>query len=609
MKNINLYLRKFSHYTPYLTVGFYTLSSIALLYLPFMILLNLNRGLDLSDTGFYYNSIISYENANIITQFGSVYALILSGENIVLSRLFVFLCVTLSGAFFIRAIFSTYSSWHMLEISIRRILYAAGASSAALFYTLWVPDPSYNTASFSLNLFIATSALFISINLKKDARFDVWAICAGAAITALFLTRASTALITGVTMAIYVLAIGRPNVESLIRLVALSLFGSFVYATVSSLAVEPIWISTARMFEAASNAQEISSIAPQTERFLNFIGFLININQIQIFGVILLVIAQNLMGINPPGRMFSDTIWKATFFSLGIAALIMILYPALSVVYENAGASLSLLAESISALIQYSILSIFVKICFTLRRETSFTIIVTSLMVLVLWVSQIYGTGNSWLPFGALYSIFPATLIIIAFIVNKEKLHTSGVFLLLMVLTTLQFVAWQAASQHPYRLPSGLNDQIHPATIRGNYESIFVDEQSLTLINQLNSANASVGEERPILINLSGATPMIAYILDFRTTGVPWLLGGYTWSAEFFDRQLSRLSARELCHAWVLIAPNSPQALSQEQLHDYDINLQIGYEIAASGMLPYPGVNYELYRPIRPEERCAMHGD
>lgn len=80
------------------------------------------------------------------------------------------------------------------------------------------------------------------------------------------------------------------------------------------------------------------------------------------------------------------------------------------------------------------------------------------------------------------------------------------------------------------------------------------------------------------IIDMTGHSPGVVYVLNARSPGLPWLLGGYKGSDAFAMAALELVSCDEISRAWVIIEPTGPRKLSDIILKRSGIDLEQDYQ-------------------------------
>lgn len=128
---------------------------------------------------------------------------------------------------------------------------------------------------------------------------------------------------------------------------------------------------------------------------------------------------------------------------------------------------------------------------------------------------------------------------------------------------------------------------------------------------QAHAAGLEVGTP---VVDFSGRSPALLYVLETRALGQPWLIGGYPGSNAVAVETLGLESCVDLAKAWALIEPESPYHLEPARVMASFGAEQADY-VAAAALTP-PFYNWDnpvptrqfLYKPVRPtalaEQAC-----
>ena len=583
---------------------------VALAIFPVLIGINLHRGLDMTDSAFYLLSIS--ENSQVYattTQFGTVWGLLPFRENILLLRWSNFLLLCTAGSFAATSVFKLYRPDIKEQIIPTTFLSLWGAGSTLLFYSFWLPDPSYNTLALALNLGLIAAASQIIHNLR-NGRPSLWSIIsAGAMIFALGLTRPPSALFTGVTLVILVLLLGRPNWNTVLRLMILSVVGAVLMTILLSITVEPIWITIGRMQAGVAASAEIGNSTPVAIKWADMRG--------RMFGVwkddwlwISLISAIGLLLPHPIKDRKAIVIKWALYILAGLG-LVGLMVPLLHKLRVNKVATLYDISEPLCSLITATFIIAIVRLILAIKRpnrQPAVTTLFTVTAIVPIILGQVFGTGNSWFPFAGLYAVLP--LLMFGFIlcsVEKDSKFTPMIGALVAVTLVFQATVWVRASQNPYRLNGTLADQTIRTSIRAGRSHLSLDKPTHDFLTQLEVVRPKLDAlpERPLLIDLSGITPLTAYHLDMDIPGTPWLLGGYEWSAKLLEFQVDKIETARLCRAWILLSENSSGAIDPAPLLRRGLDLSNGYKTELIVATPYKSVPVQLVSPLRTDKECS----
>ncbi|QWD11265.1 hypothetical protein G6704_01765 [Polynucleobacter paneuropaeus] len=105
------------------------------------------------------------------------------------------------------------------------------------------------------------------------------------------------------------------------------------------------------------------------------------------------------------------------------------------------------------------------------------------------------------------------------------------------------------------------------------------------------------------IIDLTGSSPGVVYVLGGKAPGAPWLLGGYPGSDAFAQAALDKVSCDQLVRSWVLFSPDQASRLSDNLLDRYGITLKNDYVDLGRAIrppTPFPDrYSHHLLKPKR----------
>ena len=114
----------------------------------------------------------------------------------------------------------------------------------------------------------------------------------------------------------------------------------------------------------------------------------------------------------------------------------------------------------------------------------------------------------------------------------------------------------------------------------------------------------------PAIIDLSGRSPSIAYVLDTGNIGTPWMNGAYPGSIVSAKHALSFVNCEEIHSAWLITEPGGPRELKINEFSSLGIFLE-NYELVGSIQVPpnlsghkKSGIQY-FYKP-KPTDTQTM---
>ncbi|MHC1949749.1 hypothetical protein IF803_36055 [Bradyrhizobium sp. UFLA06-06] len=128
---------------------------------------------------------------------------------------------------------------------------------------------------------------------------------------------------------------------------------------------------------------------------------------------------------------------------------------------------------------------------------------------------------------------------------------------------------------------------------------------------QARAAGLEVGTP---LVDLTGLSPSLLYVLETRALGLPWLMGPYPGSDAVAVETLGLENCADLAKAWVLVEPEGPYHLDQASVMASFGAVQADYIVAATLAPPVSdddnpnSARQFLIKPVRPaalaEQSC-----
>ena len=582
------------------TATVFVLSGILFLVLPTTVLVNLHRGMDFSDAGYYYASIYQLDQIGMqTTQFGTVWNLLHLPESIVINRAVLFLLLMLSGALLSRSIIRLCEDRFQDPVD-RALLTLCSISAVATFYVHWIPDPSYNSIGYLLNILVMSLNFQLVWKLKKAEPVNLkWeASTLGFLLIALALTRPPTASMLAVHLAVVVLAVGRPGLDACKRMVLWGLVGACGFVLLTSILVEPITATLDRIGGGLERRELLARPTSLRAQFgLLFVDLKSNLATV-ILPIGLLVLAGSLAP--QPSRKNVHRFASRIPHGLLILAVCI---PA----YELYSTTNGLKPEHFGQLVGVSLAITVGVLAIGLARSvvavTGFQIrlpavgwVATSLVFAQF--SQIVGTTSDWLLaftwFNGL-SIIAFALIITAL---GTRRNTALAVVSFALIGFLEIASLNNMRAHPYRYSTDLEAQSVRTEIRNTGNFVWLDQGTHRLLRELAGIrpDTSGGKPAPKILDLTGRLPLVGYHLRGGIPGSTWLPSGYPGSQQLFDHAISQLSDEELRSAWLIDTPELSLRYNTNQFSARAVELD-SYEVALRAYYPYFDTDIVVWVP------------
>jgi len=230
-----------------------------------------------------------------------------------------------------------------------------------------------------------------------------------------------------------------------------------------------------------------------------------------------------------------------------------------------------------------------------------FRLLTLCFFLIVLTGAYAFGSANDFIyqMSGALVFLVAALLYVAVWISHTFK---NDFFVNIVSLTSVFAVSFVIVSgfNHPYRLPTKINAQNIRVTLLGSNGFLYVDRITAKYINELKSIALREGwKPGTTLIDLTGATPGAAVILNGKFVGFPWLVGGYPGSELFAKRMIEMAPKAEQRSAWILTAPTGIRKNIQNVLLELGLNFPGNYKAVGKMKTGHRRETQILWKPIK----------
>ncbi len=574
------------------------------LILPVSVLLVLDRGLDVSDTGHYYVSLYHWADIEMMsTQFPLVWKLLPLPDNILVNRLMVFgLLMGSSVALFLQAGQSTLGQKN-LSRDQNWVLILTGAGASTLYYYYWLPDPSYNSIGLILML-IVLGAAFAATRIEnlQSWHFRNAAIMAGFAGFGLAVTRPVTAISLIVISAGLFFLLAKPSWRRLSQLLMFSLLGAALFFMLVQVFIEPINITLDRM-RGGIQKREVLGIHRLVSLSYTYAREEIDIALGTAPWGLLMAGFGGALAAPGVAERFTKTLWLRMIGAIiGASGLVWIQL----LFWEQTGQLSVTPLELISYFyLNLGLVAIFVTMLAglgtttpTLRKQYWRLSGICTLLLLTTHSFSVFGTGL-WITNAAMAAVFTFLACVL---VALHLAKGSGQIWSLAMIAALFLPTWAVRTnimENPYRLETSLDAQTQPTRINGGRSTIKTDPATKEFFDRLSTIAPRMGSEgkRPILIDLSGRMPMVQYHLNARPAYTAWLLSAYSGSNAFLTTIIERMSEEELARAWILDAPDYEYRLDPAPIIARGLVLERDYEVATTAFAPYIKTDIVILAP------------
>lgn len=164
--------------------------------------------------------------------------------------------------------------------------------------------------------------------------------------------------------------------------------------------------------------------------------------------------------------------------------------------------------------------------------------------------------------------------------------------------------------EHPYRQQQPLRTNTSVVTMGTDGATVVLNDEYGSMARDVTSLARDAGmPDRAPMIDLTGRSPGIAFLLGARVLARPWLPGNHPGSEEFAIAYLQRARCDDVARAWVLAPPEGPGYLPSSVLDAVGIDADVG--LAEAGAFSRPAImgaggslSVRLLRPTRGEDEA-----
>lgn len=139
----------------------------------------------------------------------------------------------------------------------------------------------------------------------------------------------------------------------------------------------------------------------------------------------------------------------------------------------------------------------------------------------------------------------------------------------------------------PYRQPGPLWSNGERVELGAPASSLLMHPVLATQIRSAMEAGRTHGmAEGTAVIDLTGRSPGLVYAMGGQSIILPWMIGGYPGSCQRTLAAVRRVPCAELASAWVIDEPEGPRRICSELIHAFGGDLDRDYEVVAEWDAP-----------------------
>ena len=167
--------------------------------------------------------------------------------------------------------------------------------------------------------------------------------------------------------------------------------------------------------------------------------------------------------------------------------------------------------------------------------------------------------------------------------------------------------------EKPYRYNEPLRLSEYKINVDNKYY-LKLSKEFSKYINDFRNIFAQSGfKKKDPIIDLSGQSPTLVYLMDGKSIGTPWNIGGYKGSFDLAKARFDLVHCKEISKAWIILEADGPRNISINLLKYLGADFPKLYQLMGSWKTAEGAGGYkeireqELYKPKNTElinDRC-----
>lgn len=215
------------------------------------------------------------------------------------------------------------------------------------------------------------------------------------------------------------------------------------------------------------------------------------------------------------------------------------------------------------------------------------------------------GTNNNYWEQSGITSFFwlvAGFTLIIPFSFNLKLIQS---FIVLVIISQLLVsIHLKERMEEPYRYNEPL--RLGKKTIvTNNNHTLIISDEFIKYINDARNISFKTGfKKKDPMIDLSGWSAGLLYLLDAKSIGMAWNFGGYKGSLDVAKSNFRLVNCKDIANAWIIYENKGPYNISIDLLTSLGMNfpnqyIRVGSWNTASGDGSYKSIRIqELYKPL-----------
>jgi len=554
-----------------------------------------NYGVDFTDEGYYLTWISNpfFYNASA-TQFGFIYHPIymLVDGNIAAIRKIDFM-ITFGLAWYLTYTFlNTIIPIAKKNLFIFHIIATGLATSVFLYYN--IPTPNYNSLALQALMLVCAGLFSLDDKIYTKNIGSSFLIGLGGWLS--FMAKPSTALLVGISVFIYLILTRKYS----IKIILLSIAVVIILFLLSALLIDGSVLDFIKRIQMGIEFRKILGASHTLEKIFRIDLPELNNNNIIatsiVFGFLIFSFWLNFYKNNL--RLILSTILSLIIFGL----VIIITNNEYNLKLGNFH-NLQIFGITFAVLFSNLIIG---KV-YTVEKFNKCNWELTLLLIFMPFFFSFGSNSNYWVH-GSQASIF-WILAGMSFSTAIFKNHMGILVLVPLVLvaqlTTL--IHLNKKFENPYRQPHHLKINDSKVKINNSGATLILSSGYASYIKDARKVAIDSGFQNSTpVIDLTGQSPGLLYLLGAKNLGLAWISGDYPGSLEHAKASFNLVSCKKIANAWALFEINGPRSISNELMLSLGTHFPKEYQLmgfweTARGSGGYDSVRVQkFYKPKNP---------
>lgn len=529
-------------------------------------------GIDFTDEGYYLNWISNpFIYKSSISQFGYVYHPLynlVNGDIGSLRRLNFIITFILSSVLVYILIKKLFKNE---EINILfRIIISIGIAISSFTY-LYIQTPSYN--HLTLQALLLTNIGILLVNKKNLNVNIIGYVIIGVGGWLAFMAKPSSAIGAGIVVLAYLII----SKQFELRFIFVALFFSLLMLVLSALAIDHSLTTYINRYILSLKSSEILN-SGHDFKFIFRIDPLNLSYKIKEAIFFVFIIAFSFIWLGLKSYKFNNSFFIMSSFI--ILAIITVITGIKINWNPNYGTyqAFKIFGITLAFTITYIIL--------ILKNKIRLDEIQFGLLFLFLTMPYIFslGSNNNYWGHSGIASIFwaIANLILIAPLHSKFNLY-QPLIILVLISQLITSIHIKERIENPYRYNETYRLSDTSIVINNKNNKLFLSTEFIKYITNSRKVLSHAGFQKgDSIIDLTGQSPGLIYLLGGKSIGSAWNIGGYKGSLDYAKANFSLVSCESIANAWVLNESKHPKTISIELLHSLGANFPDQYELVGS---------------------------